>query len=549
MTQSGRIAGAALAAAALLGIALLLIQTQRSRVELHTVELVDSDRCAQRSGSSGADGTTCFLRVPAGGELAIATEPAEAADRLHVTLSADARSDVVIEARNSRWLLPPSWRGALALLDVSPPAGTDTRITSIRLSGEKQPTFRLPRSIQTPEAAPGSPSEPRPPNVIVYLIDTLRADHMSLYGYSRETTPRIAKWADSAYVFDNAYSSGSKTLEAIPALFASRLGLLHLQPRDGIEAPVVAELFRNIGYRTAAFQANLMVMPAMGYARGFDNYTRIYGEPTMRNGRERPSAGSADQVQDEALGWIDEAGDEAFFLYLQTMDPHTPYTAPAGFAGRFSKQADQAGPPKGRTDQMFDANLYDECVAYADDAFGRFIDQLEARGLHDNTLIVLTADHGESLGDGPFKNRYSHGRSLHEEIVRIPFALRLPRQTEGARVPDLVSLIDIAPTIVEAAGIPPPDQFLGESLFGERRRRAVAGIRVWRGEQVSSFVREGQWKLVRSETGNELYDLESDPAGAGGYRGRSALERSLYGQPPGQPTRRESEGSAPGSVT
>ncbi len=499
-----------------------------------TLEIFDSNRCYTRNPKVPGKPTVCFIRIPPDGWLEIATEPAEGVADLRVEVSADSLGTSRLQLDGAGWQLPGgAWENALSRLEIQHREGSQSRITSLRLSGKKPPTFVLPR---IPEPAPEEVAAAPPPlNVILYVVDTLRADHMSVYGYQRPTTPRIDRWAESAYVFDNAYSTGTKTWEVIPVLFGSRFGLEHLQRQiRGITPPVLAEVFSQNGYRTAAFQANFLVLPGLGYARGFEPYELVTDHVSDDDGPGRTVAGTADQVQDRALEWIDRERERPFFLYLQTMDPHNPYRAPAGFAGRYATTdekiatyEEEIGRLAARFDgsaspqeiaearevvlKYLDANRYDECIAYSDDAFGRFLDRLAERGLLRHTMVVLTADHGESLGDGPEKDRYLHGVTAHEEIVRVPLIVQLPGQETGRRVDDLVSLIDVAPTLVDAARLPIPKAFHGESLFEERRRRAIAGQRREGDRWVDAFLRDGRWKLIRGMTSNQVYDLREDP--------------------------------------
>jgi len=502
--------------------------------ERETLEIFGYNRCYTRNPKVPGRPTVCFIRIPPDGLLEIDTEPVDGVAGLRVEVSADLLGTSKLQLDGAGWRLPGgAWENALSRIEIQHRQGSQSRITSLRLSGNKPPTFVLPR---IPELSPEEIAATPPPlNVILYVVDTLRADHMSIYGYERQTTPRIDRWAESAYVFDNAYSTGTKTWEVIPVLFGSRFGLEHLQRQvRGITPPVLAEVFRQNGYRAAAFQANFLVLPGLGYARGFEPYELVTDQVTDDDGLAKPIAGSADRVQDRALEWIDRERERPFFLYLQTMDPHNPYRAPEGFAGRYTTSQekiatfeeeigrlaadfDGTASPQELADarkvvlKYLDPDRYDECIAYSDDAFGRFLDRLAERGLLRQTMVILTADHGESLGDGPAKDRYLHGVTAHEEIVRIPLIVQLPGQATGRRVPDLVSLIDIAPTVLDAARLPIPKAFRGESLFEERRRRAIAGQRREGDRWVDAFLRDGRWKLIRGMTSNQVYDLQDDP--------------------------------------
>jgi len=521
--------------------------------DLSRTELLSAGRCevAAPAGGDprGAAAIDCFFRVPPRGGIEIATEPADVSASVDLSLAHDQLGEIGLQRQGvtGRWRLPAgNWQGEIVSLRLRSGAHPPQRWEAIDLVGE---SVVLPGIVgremaqrsALPEERPTEVAEVAPINVIFYLVDTLRADRLSLYGYDRETSPALDRFAKSAFVFDNAYSPGSMTADVIAPIFVSalRLGARHLQVDTGApEERTLPEVMSSAGYRTAAFQANFTLRSALGYDRGFDVYQTVTA--AREDGLPGIRAGNADEVQAKALDWMSRQGREPFFLYMQTMEPHNPYNPPAKFRGKFggrytppaereisideifrSKGKDPASlDPRKREagqevlDQLWqlDPNRYDECVAYVDDAFGRFVAELARRGLLERTLIVLTADHGEALGDGGVGRRRLHGFSLHEELVHVPLVIRFPGQASGRRVADVVSLMDLAPTIVEAVGQPVPDLYRGHSMFAPRPPYPAAfGERFDRRGRIDSYVREGPWKVIGGDrVGYRLYDLDND---------------------------------------
>ncbi len=522
-------------------------------VARETIELLSTSWCDTERIADGGSTVECYLRLPTDPTLEIATEPSTAAGRITTTLHHDSLGTRAVTPHwlTGKWRLPPEWIGPPLRLTIHQPEGEHSQLQSLRLIGNKvsrqpllswqstPPSGQSTATAVTDNSPTGAPRDnKRRYNILVYVIDTLRVDRMSLYGYQRPTTPLIADWASEAFVFEKAYSTGSKTLEAVPALLASRtIHAGHLQPqqeqrKSKADEPVLAEVLRSAGYRTAAFQANFLLALSLGYARGFDTYDLI---PGVDNPHGATAPVDADEVHARALRWLDET-DEPFFMYIQTMDPHTPYAAPKGFSGRFAtsdskdrtplsakKALDESGKEYTRDEAealqtvldnlwRLDPDRHDECIAYADYAFRHFLGELDKRGTLDDTIIVVTADHGESLGDGPVHEmRLLHGLTLYEEIVRVPLIIKLPRQTHGKRIAELASILDIAPTVLDAAGLRVPLSFEGRSLFAIPSHRSIGGFRRNGTEIVDTFVRNGKWKLMRNRETDQLFDLLRDP--------------------------------------
>ena len=491
---------------------------------------VKSENGAAQIVQPAASTLNLYVEVPPEAELVVdrvEPEPA-AAPAVEVTSEATSQRLVLQRGRSG------AWRASLEAFSAQPvrlrfqnPAAVPRRWTRPRLVAPRQP--------MTPVLEPA----PRPaglrPNVIVYVVDTLRADRLSVYGYERETSPNLAKLADRAALFLAAYAPGPHTLPSITSLFASRYAS-ELSGRLDPAGPArltLAEVFRDAGYQTAAFQANFLLFPAHGYARGFDKY-RVLRD---RSGPE-PKKATAAQVQAHALEWLRSRPEGPFFLYLQTMDVHFPYDPPMPFADRFARF--KRGTPmsqiqKHMTPEQLDAlaklgdksvkqflgmmwhlspNVYDGCVAYADHEIGQFLEAIQEAGLEENTLIAVTSDHGEPLWQ---RGHIKHGLSLYEELVHIPMILWIPWQAKARRIGSIVSMRDLGPTLLDLAGVEQPTDFPGRSLLeppdpvpaafaiGEQFAYRTNEVLAW-------YARQGSWKLILDSTGSLLFDLSSDPA-------------------------------------
>ncbi len=463
-----------------------------------------------------------YVRLPSDAELRYrlpADEPPAA-----VALSAvvdGAATPLVPEAgTDGEWRVPlPATDDGIAALRLAVPDGGRTVLVAPRIVGEATP---VPAILPRRPAAGG-----RRPNVILYVVDTLRTDRMSLYGYGRRTSPELERRAGSAFVFEQAYAAGSFTAPSVTALLASRRAseMRGVMDPAGAARATLAEAFKAGGYATAAFQANLLCTTASGYGRGFDAY-ELVGKVTP-DGLGKATAG---ELRERALAWVDAHRDAPFFLYLQSMDVHFPYAAPEPFRDRFVTPAaakPEAVPPAIRSSidpeaarvfferlQNLSPDRYDGAVAYADHELGRLLDALAARGLAGDTIVVVTSDHGEPLGD---RKEIFHGRSLWNELVRVPLVLWVPGLTGGVRVDEVVSLLDVAPTLLALAGLPVPPSFVGRSWLSPASTAQPPGatgelVRGMTWATVGWYAREGPWKLILDrEKGPALYHLPSDP--------------------------------------
>ncbi len=367
------------------------------------------------------------------------------------------------EARHLR----ASWQPAS--LDLAPWAGTPltVRIEARMAQRDEEPGLRL--LVSEPRLADGRPSDR--PNVLLLTIETCRRDHMSLYGYGRRTTPFLEELAAQALVFEQAYSQSSWTRPSVASfltgLYPSQHGALSVLDSLGQDAVTLAEVLRGEGYTTAAFCTSPVIStPVFGYHQGFDLFV---------NEGVRP----AEQIKQDILGWLDAEAQAPFFVFAHTYDPHAPYEAPGDHRDVFS--GDYEGPlaelevlaPPTIKDQPHieaaDAHYvearYDAEILYTDAILRELVAGLKTRGVWKETLLVLSSDHGEELGE---HGNWGHGTNLRVEKISVPLLVRLPGgRLGGRRVAGLASGVDVFATILARLGIDPPEGIPARDLVGD----------------------------------------------------------------------------------
>jgi arylsulfatase A-like enzyme len=349
------------------------------------------------------------------------------------------------------------------------------------------------------------------PNVIIYLVDTLRADHLGVFGYSRDTSPVLDRWAADAVVFEQAYSPTSWTKSATVSLLSGLDPINHrVEDRLDVIPPrvrLLSERLDSLGYENLAVVTNPNVLPLWGFDRGFDVYRDL--DSIGRSAR-------ADAVLDTVTAAIpDLARKQPFFLYVHLLDPHDPYDPPPPFDSRFAE--DPAVPGSG----MIAA--YDGEVAFGDSQFQRLLDALKAHDLDEVTLIVFVSDHGEELLDHGGRG---HGKTLYEEVLRVPLVIGFPgRADAGRRVDTRVSLIDVVPTILSVLGEPPLPDLDGRdltALLGDEepawadRDLFLSLDLAWKKNRTDAMrgVFAGSQKYLRRlrpAADEMLFDIEGDP--------------------------------------
>ena len=336
------------------------------------------------------------------------------------------------------------------------------------------------------------------PDVLLVTIDTFRADRIGI-----GLTPTIDRLAASGLRFTGARSAVPLTLPAHTTIHTGLMPPAHGVRENGLDTlapahPTIATLLKRAGYTTAAFVGAFVLDRRFGLAEGFDTYDdQIPRDPeaTDRLEAERP----ASAVIDRALAWLDQQSairdpQSAIFVWVHLYDPHAPYTPPPAFL------------TPGRSP-------YDGEIAYADAQLGRLIEALRTKGRLDRAMIVIAGDHGEGLGD---HGEATHGMLLYESTVRVPLVIADASRgfQPNSVIPQPVSLAEIAPTILAAAGVTPPAEMNGRDLtrsaktydiYSETEYPRVAGWSPLRS------LTDGRWKTIRAGAASEVYDLQNDP--------------------------------------
>lgn len=430
----------------------------------------------------------------------------------------------------------PEHRGWVdRFIDLSPYEGQTVSVTfrteggpQIRTPFNRQPDTRFDYSVfSEPRLVVPNPGHP---NVVLILLDTLRSDHVGAYGYQRDTTPNLDALANEGVLFEQTVSQSSWTMPSVATVFTSLYpsehGLTSInRPFLDDRFDTIAEDFSRAGYETAAVSATPIISDQGGFGQGF----RTFDETCY----QMLDIAGAECVTDAAIEWINKASGP-FFIYLHYYDPHSPYNAPPPFRTMFDPAYVPAGLPlkngeghyfdqiirymghSGLTDRelKYMIALYDGDIRYADDNVGRLLKRLRASG--DNTVIAVIADHGEEFME---HGHLMHGHTLYSEALNVPFILKTPGSSHaGQRIKQIVRLIDVAPTLLEAAGLAVSAQMHGQSVLpllnGEGLPRVVFS-------EVYDFrdiyaLRDGSVAYImgaRKEhpQGSALFDLSCDP--------------------------------------
>lgn len=311
-----------------------------------------------------------------------------------------------------------------------------------------------------------------PRNIILLSADALRADHLSCYGYHRETSPVLDELAEESSRFTNAYSVSSHTREAVPGLLTGEYPDVAVDKNYRLATETIASTLSAEGYATGGFHSNPFISRAYGFDKGFDEFDDdlhlgqhkliALAQRALDKIRNRHYA-RAEEINERSLSWIDSLEDgQSFFLWNHYMDTHGPYEPPNEYAtmwaeesmsGRGAQKLYQRAisDPESITDEerQLLIDLYDGEIRYNDEQIGEFLDALRERGLLEESLLVFTSDHGDAFGEHGY---YEHPRYLHKEITHVPLLLCEP---DGGRelVDNYVSTLDIHSTFIsDSAG-------------------------------------------------------------------------------------------------
>ena len=399
----------------------------------------------------------------------------------------------------------------------------------------------------------GEPAAPSRRNILLVTIDTLRADHLSSYGYERDTSPVIDALAAEGVRFDNAIVQWPKTAPSFASIFTATYpkdnGIVR---RVGLRLPqefkMLAEVLKEQGFATHAVVSNGAVASEFNFDQGFDTYIETWKLTPPADGQDPTGAGSVTRLAQAVIG--DHDPGQPFFLWVHYLDPHFPYEAPEPLTDMYENDAyfdpneqieikevpirQMAGIGTDqvlneRTDLAYYIARYDAEIAYADAKIGELLEFMGDRGLLENTLTILTSDHGESLGEHSYY--FDHGRFGFQPGLRVPLVFHYPGVLEPHVDPDPVELIHLSPSILDFAGVELDENrwMQGRSLTprlmgssrGARPAFSQAGYATERKWQ--QIVQDRRFKLMNVIAGDEqrwvggkgvfltLYDLENDP--------------------------------------
>ena len=382
-------------------------------------------------------------------------------------------------------------------------------------------------------------------NIVFIVVDTLRASRLSCYGYEKPTSPTLDALAGEGARFARCFAPGIPTTPAHTTMYTGLHPLTHNIVCHGGQVdldrkiPVLPELLQNRGYTTAAVDNLYDIKPWL--ARGYEFYINPSARHKLR------LLVSCEEINSRAIPWIKAHAHEKFFLFLHYWEPHTPYLPPQKYRNFYPKERDpyssehsSFAPIKRQpfwgmfgdtwfnklggevTDAEYIASLYDAEIRHVDDGIAEILQTLDATGLAEDTLVVLTGDHGESMYQHDI---YFDHHGLYEDIIHVPLMLRHPKKipAQGVLSP-MVQHLDLAPTLLEAAGANIPPAMEGKSLWGMATgqtnkggwNRVVSCEATW---QAKWAIRTETEKLIVSREPDfhntpprELYDLTADPA-------------------------------------
>ena len=371
--------------------------------------------------------------------------------------------------------------------------------------------FRNCAFILAAFAAPLASAQAPPkeaPNVLFVTIDTLRADHVGCYGYKQVKTPNIDSLAADGSRFARAYAVVPVTLPSHSSMMTGTYPMLSgmhdfsgnkLSPLQ----PTLASVLKQSGYQTGAVIAAAVLDSRFGLNQGFDFYYDHFEFSRLDEANLDEMERPGNVVADVALDWLAKNSRHKFFLWMHLYDPHFPYHPPEPYATEYA------------------AHPYDGEIAFADEQLGRVLRFLKEKGIYQNTIIVLCGDHGESLGEHGEK---THGFFIYNATMHVPLIIHLPEALAARTIAEPVSLVDLMPTVLSAAGLPTPSQVQGHSLLSEIRGVPAATDlptnRTLYGETFLPRIHFDWSELRASENAKyhfieaprpELYDLTKDP--------------------------------------
>jgi arylsulfatase A-like enzyme len=383
-------------------------------------------------------------------------------------------------------------------------------------------------------------------NVLVIALDAVQAKHVHYLGAKNPTTPNLDRLAKQGYAFHQAISPASWTVPAYLSVFSSMYPSSHglvnryteftkeKKTQDNFvkrqpQLQTMAQIFKANGYKTGGFTGDAGISAILGYDKGYDKYT------------DETQFGGLENSTDKALKWLSETKPEKFFLFVHGYDSHGQFALPGGFKSRFQKtenktkykgtkeeqaeirEAGLAGKPVKLTDEdiEFWRTWYDGKIADADERVGKLLSALEKGGYLKNTVIVVFSDHGTEFYE---HGRFDHGYSLYDELIHVPYIIKLPNQKAGKEIKQQVGTISTLPTLMDVVGFKADEilrsQMQGTTLLPYLQGKGAGGNDVYietdyRNHSHKRALRSADgWKYIQTlENGTEeLYNLKTDPA-------------------------------------
>ncbi|MFX0001763.1 MAG: sulfatase [Candidatus Hermodarchaeota archaeon] len=401
-------------------------------------------------------------------------------------------------------------------------------------------------------------------NIILITIDCLRADHIGYSGNSENLTPNIDKLAEEGILFKNAIANGSSTPSSFPSIFTSTYPLMYPDyPKISELQITITEILKNNGFNTGGFNSNPHLSKFYNYNKGFNYFDDIFSKKKKRKGKiggksfvfkikkkiyalirkflrkisskyklKNPPYLRAEEINRRAFNWIRKS-ESNFFLWMHYMDTHYPFLPPERYRDvsiRHMFQAERImnkDPPNlSRESLELIKKLYKGTIRYVDEELGKFFNHLKDINIYNNSLIIITADHGEEFKE---HGRFKHYAQFYDELIHVPLIIKGPNLPEGKVIENLISLIDLAPFILDYLNLYECENFLGESFKSiltkngkQYDRKGVISesltkkgnviLNVNEGYRITSY-RTDKWKYIKNDERKsvELYDLIIDP--------------------------------------
>ncbi len=356
-------------------------------------------------------------------------------------------------------------------------------------------------------------------NLVFYLVDALRPDHLGCYGYQRDTSPFLDQFSKKGVIFHKAYAVSDWTRPSVGTLFTSLYPSFHgaVDRPDKLKTSVItlAEVLNDEGYKTSAFIANGNVFgQGLNFEQGFDDFTELASLSDRH--------GSAAEILEMIKPWLKEQEKNPFFLYIHTVDPHDPYFAPEDYINMYKDNQNfhsfEEYVVKSRPQIGEIINTYDATVRYSDEVFRQFIGELNKLDLLKDTVVVFLSDHGEEFLE---HGGLHHGGRLYNEQIHIPLILWIPGQAKGKHIKNhLISILDLSPTVLDILEVPIPSLWQGKSALPVIKGKSKKGnfTEAYGMEKLDEFkvfsIRDLNFHYILSmepEFKEMLFNMKEDP--------------------------------------